>query len=40
MVRLEEKKNERMSELMYLAACGAVPGLALVVWLGVFLKLV
>jgi len=40
MVRLEEKKNERMSEFMYLAAAGAVPGLALVVWLGVFLKLV
>ena len=40
MVRFEERKNERMSELMYLVAAGAVPGLALVVWLGVFLRLV
>jgi hypothetical protein len=40
MVRMEEKKNERMSELMYLAAAGAVPGLAMVVWLSVFLRLV
>ena len=40
MVRFEEKKNERLSELMYLVAAGAVPGLALVVWLSVFLRIV
>jgi hypothetical protein len=40
MVRFEEKKNERMSELMYLAAAGAVPGLALLTWTTVFLKIV
>jgi hypothetical protein len=40
MVRFEEKKNERMSELAYLVAAGAVPGLALVVWLSVFFRLV
>jgi hypothetical protein len=32
MVRYEEKKNERMSELMYLVAAGAVPGLAILAW--------
>ena len=40
MVRFEERKNEKLSELMYLVAAGAVPGLALVVWAGVFLRLV
>ena len=37
MVRFEEKKNERMSELMYLAAAGAVPGIALLAWTTVFM---
>jgi hypothetical protein len=32
MVRFEEKKNERMSELMYLVAAGAVPGFAILAW--------
>jgi hypothetical protein len=32
MVRFEEKKAERMSELMYLVALGAVPGFALLAW--------
>ena len=36
MVRFEEKKAERMSELMYLVAAGAVPGLAIVMWTAVF----
>jgi hypothetical protein len=40
MVRFEDKKNERMSDLMYRLAAGAVPGLALVVWVTVFFKLV
>jgi len=40
MVRFDEKKNEKMAELSYLAAAGAVPGLALVAWLLVFLHLV
>lgn len=40
MVRFEEKKNERGSELMYLVAAGAVPGLALLVWTTVFSRLV
>jgi hypothetical protein len=40
MVRLEEKKNERMSELMYLAAAGAVPGIALLGWTTIFLGIV
>ncbi len=39
MVRFEEKKNEKMSELMYLVAGGAVPGIALLAWLTVFLKI-
>ena len=38
-VRFDEKKNEKMAELAYLAAGGAVPGMALVAWLAVFLKL-
>jgi hypothetical protein len=40
MVRFEEKKNERMSELMYLAAAGAVPGLLICTWTAVFFQLV
>jgi hypothetical protein len=40
MVRFEEKKNERMSELMYLSAAGAVPGIALLVWTAVLMRLV
>lgn len=40
MVRFEEKKNERMSELMYLSAAGAVPGIALIVWTAVLMRLV
>lgn len=39
MVRFEEKKNEKMSELTYLIAGGAVPGIALLAWLTVFLKI-
>ncbi len=40
MVRFEEKKKETWSELMYLAAAGAVPGIALVAWVAVFMRLV
>jgi hypothetical protein len=40
MVRFEEKKKEKLSELAYLAAAGAVPGVALVAWVAVFMKLV
>jgi hypothetical protein len=40
MVRMEEKKNERMSEFMYVAAPGAVPGLLLLTWTAVFAHLV
>jgi hypothetical protein len=40
MVRFEEKKNERMSELMYLTAAGAVPGLLVLLWTAVFVHLV
>jgi len=40
MLRFDEKKNERGAELSYLAAAGAVPGVALVTWLVVFLRLV
>lgn len=39
MVRFEEKKNEKMSELTYLIAGGAVPGIALLAWLAVILKI-
>ena len=39
-VRFEEKKNEKNSELAYLTAAGAVPGLALIAWTTVFMKLV
>lgn len=39
MVRLDEKKDERAAELTYLVAGGAVPGLALLAWLTVFLKI-
>jgi hypothetical protein len=37
-VRFDEKKNEKLAELAYLVAGGVVPGLALVAWLTVFLK--
>jgi len=40
MVRFEEKKKEAWSEVMYLAAAGAVPGIALVAWVAVFMRLV
>jgi hypothetical protein len=40
MVRLDEKKLELKAELAYLAASGAVPGVALIAWLSVFLRLV
>jgi hypothetical protein len=37
-VRLDEKKNERRAELAYLIAGGAIPGIALLAWVVVFLK--
>ena len=37
-VRLDEKKAEKYAELAYLTAGGAVPGIALLAWLTVFLK--
>jgi hypothetical protein len=37
-VRFDEKKNEKMAELTYLVAGGLVPGVALLAWLTVFLK--
>jgi hypothetical protein len=40
MVRFEEKKKEKYSELAYLAAAGAVPGVALIAWVAVFMRLV
>jgi hypothetical protein len=40
MVRFEEKKKEKYSELAYLAAAGAVPGVALMAWVAVFMRLV
>lgn len=40
MVRFEEKKREKWSELCYLVAGGAVPGVALVAWVVVFTRLV
>jgi hypothetical protein len=40
MVRFEEKKKEKYSELAYLAAAGAVPGIALMAWVAVFMRLV
>jgi hypothetical protein len=40
MVRTEEAKKEKASELLYLVSAGAVPGLALVAWLAVWLRLV
>jgi hypothetical protein len=40
MVRFEEKKKEKLSELSYLAAAGAVPGVALIAWVAVFMRLV
>ncbi len=38
-VRADEAKNENRANLMYLVASGVVPGLALVAWLAVCLKL-
>jgi hypothetical protein len=38
MVRFDEKKREKATELVYLVAGGVVPGIALVAWLTVFLK--
>jgi hypothetical protein len=40
MVRFDEKKNERAAELMYATAAGVVPGMGLLVWLLVFLRVV
>jgi len=40
MVRFAERKNERMGDLMYLAAAGAVPGLLLLTWTAVLTQLV
>jgi hypothetical protein len=40
MVRFEEKKKEKWSELSYLIAAGAVPGVALIAWVLVFTRLV
>ncbi len=37
-VRFDEKKNEKVAELAYLTAGGVVPGIALLAWLTVFLK--
>ncbi|HEY8073182.1 MAG TPA: hypothetical protein VIF62_03715, partial [Labilithrix sp.] len=37
-VRLDEKKNEKLSELAYLVAGGVVPGVALLAWVTVFMK--
>ena len=37
-VRLDEKKSERQAELAYLVALGSIPGVALLAWLTVFLK--
>lgn len=39
-VRADEAKNENRGTMLYLTASGVVPGLALVLWLAVFLKLV
>ena len=38
-VRLDERKNEQLAQLAYLAAGGLVPGVALIAWLTVFLKI-
>ncbi len=38
MVRFDEKKNDRAAELMYSAAAGVVPGIGLLAWLLVFLR--
>jgi hypothetical protein len=40
LLRFEDKKNERGSELTYLVALGTVPGVALVSWLPILLRLV
>ena len=37
-VRFDEKKNDRKAELAYLIAGGAIPGIALLSWVLVFLK--
>ena len=37
-VRLDEKKSERQAELAYLLAGGVIPGIALLSWVIVFLK--
>jgi hypothetical protein len=39
-VRLDERKNERGAELAYLTALGAVPGVTLLAWIIVFLRVV
>lgn len=40
MVRFDEKKNDRVAELMYSVAAGVVPGIGLLAWLLVFLRVV
>ena len=40
LVRFEEKSNKRAAKLTHLAALGTVPGVALVCWLSVLLRLV
>jgi hypothetical protein len=40
MVRFEEKKQDKWAELSYLASAGAVPGLALCIWVAVFMRIV
>jgi len=39
-VRADEAKNENRATMLYLVASGVVPGIALIAWLAVFLKLV
>lgn len=39
-VRFDEKKDEKNAELTYSIAAGAVPGLAFLAWLNVFLRVV
>ena len=40
MVRFDEKKRERAADLAYLVSAGLVPGLALLLWVVVFTRLV
>jgi hypothetical protein len=40
LVRADEAKNENRSTLLYLTAAGLVPGMALVSWVAVFLRIV